>query len=360
MRVLDKYIVRQYITSYLIILISFSVLFIVIEVFDRLPRVLRHTSDFWLIAQYFLLRVPYLFVLTSPVNVLLAGLFLMNSLSKYNESIAIRAAGISIFRMITPLLIIGIFISAIVALFGEYVMPKANTRQNYIYNVEMRQREVEDIRIRSNIYYSDDRFIYFIGFFDGFQNRKRIIDITQLDSDNRIIRKIQANEAIWNGEDWEFVNTHIRDFDDSELINYAFFQNIVLPYISVTPLDFIKSGKSPMQMNYMELSEYIERLQRIGDKHHRELIDLYMKISFPLANFIILLFCVPMATASMRSKGRGILFLLGLFICFLYLLVLRIFQSLGYNEIIYPLTAVLMPHIIFFSLGVFFVIKAEI
>ena len=358
MRVLDKYLIRQYVFSYLIILLSFSILFIVIEVFDRLPRVLRHTSDFWLIAQYFLLRVPYLFVLTSPVNVLLAGLFLMNGLSKYNESIAIRAAGISILRMIMPLLVIGLIISALVALFGEYVMPLANTRQDYIYNVEMRQREVEDIRIRSNIYYSDDRFIYYIGFFDGFQNRKRIIDITQLDDENRIVRKIQANEAVWNGENWEFRNTHIRDFENAELVHYEYHPSIVLPYISVTPLDFIKSGKSPMQMNYFELSEYIERLKRIGDKHHRELIDLNMKISYPLANFIILLFCVPMATASVRSKGRGMIFLLGIFICFSYLVVLRICQSLGYNEIIQPMTAVWLPHILFFTLGVFFVVKA--
>ena len=360
MRVLDKYIVRQYIISYMIILASFSALFIVVDVFDRLPRVLRHTNDFWLISQYFLLRLPYLFVLISPVNVLLAGLFLMSGLSKYNESIAIRAAGISILRMIAPLLMIGLLISAAVALFGEYIMPIANERQNYVYNVEMRQREVEDIRIRSNIYYSDDRFIYYIGFFDGFQNRKRVIDITQLDSQDKIIRKIQANEAVWNGVSWVFNNTHIRDFHDSELIEYEYFQTIILPDISVTPEDFIKSGRSPMQMNFMDLKEYIERLKRIGDKHHRESIDLYMKISYPLANFIILLFCVPLATASVRSKGRGIIFLLGIFICFSYLVILRICQSLGYNEILTPHVAVWFPHIFFFIIGVFFVVKSEV
>ena len=357
MRVLDKYITKQYLTSYIIILISFSVLFIIIDVFDRLPRVLRHSSDILLISQYFLLRIPYLFVLISPINVLLAGLFLMNNLSKYNETIAMRAAGISIQRMILPLLFIGLIISILVTVFTEYVVPKATERENYVYNVEMRQREVEDIRIRSNIYYSDNRYIYFIGFFDGFQNRKRIIDITQLDENNKIIKKIQANEAIWNGENWELNQAHIRFIQNSELIDYSFHQKIILPEITVTPEDFIKSGKSPMQMNYFELKEYITRLKRIGDKHHRELIDLYTKISYPFANFIILLFCIPMATASVRAKGRGVIFLVGLLICFTYLIVLKACQSLGYNEILQPITAVLFPHILFFAVGAYYFVK---
>ena len=360
MRVLDKYILKQFIVSFLIILVSLSVLFIVIDVFDRLPRVLRYTSDFWLISQYFLLRLPYLFVLVSPVNVLLAGLFLMSSLSKYNESIAIRAAGISIFRMITPLLLVGIIISGLVAFFGEYVMPLAESKKNHVYNVEMRQQEIEDIRIRSNVYYSDDRHIFYVGFFDGYQNRKRVIDITQIDADNKIIRKIQANDAVWDGSNWMFNNTHIRDFQDSKLLSYVHYPSIILPDIAVTPTDFVKSGRSPMEMNFLELQKYIERLQKIGDKYHRELIDLYMKISYPLANFIILLFCVPLATASVRSKGRGLIFVMGVMICFAYLVTLRICQSLGYNEIMKPLISVWFPHILFFCIGVFFVIKSEI
>ncbi len=132
MRILDKYIVRQYISNFLTILLSFSVLFLIIDVFDRLPRILRYSNDIILISQFFLLRIPYLFVLTSPIVVLLAGLFLMSNLSKYNESIAIRAAGISILRMVSPLLILGLFMSVFIAYFGEYILPVAENKRNEI------------------------------------------------------------------------------------------------------------------------------------------------------------------------------------------------------------------------------------
>ena len=360
MRILDKYILKQYLFSFVIILISFCVLFIVIDVFDRLPRVLRHTNDAMLITKYFLLRVPYLFVLISPVIVLLSGLFLMNSLSKHNESIAIRAAGVSVLRMMTPLFVLGVLMSIFIGLFGEFVLPLTENHRAYIHHVHIRRQEREDIRMRSNIFYSDNNFIFYLGFFDGFQNRIRVIDIVEVDESNQIIRRIQANEAVWDDYNWVFTNIHDRIFRDSQLISYSHHDSYILPEITVTPLDFIKSAKAPMEMNFIELREYIARLKRIGEKYHRELIDLYTKVSFPLANLIILLFCVPLATASVRSKGRGIIFLLGIFICFSYLMMLRICLSLGYNEIIQPFTAAWFPHILFFIIGVFFVIKSEI
>jgi lipopolysaccharide export system permease protein len=292
--------------------------------------------------------------------VLLSGLFLMNSLSKYNESIAIRAAGISILRMIVPLMLMGLFISGLVGIFGEYILPVAENKRTIILNVNIRGRQLEDQRIRSNIFYADERFIYYLNFFDGYQNKIRVIDMTELDEDNRIVRKIQANEANWDGENWIFASVHDRTFDAGVLVDYTYHPETILSYVTVTPTDFVKSAKKPMEMNYMELKEYIERLKKIGEKYHREEVDLHSKISFPLANFIILMFCVPLATASVRSKGRGMIFLMAILICVSYLFILRIWQSLGYNDIISPLAAAWFPHILFAVVGVVLVIKSEV
>lgn len=361
MRILDKYLIRQYLNNFLIIITSFSILFIIIDVFDRLPRILRYSNNYVDIAQYFLLRIPYLFVLTSPIVVLLSGLFLMSTLSKYNESIAIRAAGISILRMVRPLLILGFFMSLMIMLFGEYLLPLAENKRDQIYNVNIRNREIEDVKMRSNIFYSDENYLFYLGFFDGYQGKIRVIDITETDKNtHKIIRKINANEAIWQDNHWIFNECYDRKFKDGEIVSYVYSRNTMIPEITTTPIDFVKSAKSTMSMNYFELREYIERLKKIGEKFHSEQIDLYMKLVFPFANFIILLFCVPLATASVRSKGRGVIFLMGLMICFAYLIAIRIFQSLGYNELISPLTATLFPHIVFLLIGIFYVVKSEI
>ena len=78
MKILDKYVLREYIKILLIIFIAFSVLMIVVEVSDRMPRLLRRGASMDDMMLYFLLRLPYLILLTSPVVVLLSGLFIMN------------------------------------------------------------------------------------------------------------------------------------------------------------------------------------------------------------------------------------------------------------------------------------------
>ena len=362
MRILDKYIVREYLKTFLVILFSFSVLFIVIDVFDRLPRLLRKDASFDVLVVYFALRIPYLFVLTCPVVSLLTGLFLMNSLSKFNESIAIRAAGISIYRMVLPVLWVGLLISLVIGIFGEVVLPATEAYRDRLYEVRINKQSPEDIKMRSNIHYvGRNNHLYYIGFFDGYQNVLKIIDIIQVEpKTGRILKKISAMDAVWDGKQWLFKDCFIRTFKNDNQQSYQYYAQTKLKEADITPIDFIKLAKKTMSMNYLELSEYIQRLKKVGEEYRRELVDLHMKISFPLANLIILFFCVPLATASLRSKGRGLIFLLGILICFLYLSALRISQSLGYNAILDPMLAAWLPNILFSILGFIFIIKAEV
>ncbi len=360
MRILDKYIVSQFIKTFFIISFSFAVIFIIVDVFDRLPRVLREPVELNYIIQYFIMRIPYLLVITSPITVLLTGLFLMDNLSKHNETIAVRASGVSIVRLVTPLMIIAFLYSLVIMVFGDFVLPKAEDYRNFIYRVKIRGQEREDVMMRSNIQYrGEGDTLYNIGFFDGFRETLRMVDITSYNGFN-ISRKLTATNASWEDHKWVFYNCVIRTFDGVRQLSVIHHESISLPEISVTPLDFVKSSKNPNSMNYFELSDYIERLKKVGEKFHIELVDLHFKVSFPFANFIIILFCVPLAVVSVRSKYRGMIFLLGILICFLYLTIIRISQSLGYNEVFSPALAAWLPNIIFAVTGLFFVIKAEV
>lgn len=143
MRLLDKYLLKEYLKLFILIALAFSVLFIVIDIFDHMPRLLRRGASILQMLYYFGLRLPYLAVLTSPVVVLLAGLFLMNNLSKHNESIAIRAAGISIVRMIVPLLIFGTIFSGFILFFGDRVLPWAEYQRKYLMEEKIKKEKLK-------------------------------------------------------------------------------------------------------------------------------------------------------------------------------------------------------------------------
>ncbi|MCK4957072.1 MAG: LPS export ABC transporter permease LptG [Candidatus Cloacimonetes bacterium] len=362
MRLLDRYIIIEYLKIFLVITFSFSVLFLIIDVSDRLPRLMRRGAEWNDLALYFLLRIPYLVVLSSPVMVLLSGLFLMNNLAKHSESVAIRAAGISIARMVSPLFVFGLIFTIFIMLFAEFVLPKAEEYRQYIYKEKIKNQKVENKMARSHIHYlGNDKNLYYIGYFDGYREQLTTIDITTFDNENgKIDRKITASKAFWKDDEWHFEKCYIRNFDGGRLRKSEFFESTVISEVDVTPIDFIKSAKKPMSMNYFELEDYIERLKKVGEKFTKELVELNLKVSFPFANLIILLFSVPLVSTSSRSKGKGLIFAFGLLICFLYLSALRICQSLGYNDILSPIMAAWLPNVIFGTLGIFFVIKAEV
>ncbi len=362
MRILDRYIVREFLKTYLIIFISFAAVFIVIDVIDNLPRLIRNGAPFQLAALYYALRLPYLIVLTSPVTVLLTGLFLMNSLSKYNESVAIRAAGVSIKRAMFPLFVIGFFISLGVALLGEYLLPYAETRRNYVYNVQIKGEQPEDNLLKARVHYQgQENDFYYFGFFDGYQNTLRVIDLTRLDDKTGEVKeRITASAANWQKDKWIIQDCEIRRFDQGRQTFHQNHASTDLPLLDVKPQDFVRITKKTIALSFFELKDYIARLQKMGDDANREIVDLHIKIAFPLTNLIVIFFFIPIATSNIRSKGRGLIFLLGLAVCFIYLIVVRVVQSLGYNGVIPPVWAAWLPNIAFTLLGVLFLRKAEI
>lgn len=124
------------------------------------------------------------------------------------------------------------------------------------------------------------------------------------------------------------------------------------PKINIQPIDLVKSSKDPQEeMDYFELKNYIERLKRIGENYQAELVELNVKISFPFMNLIVLLFSIPIANLTNRSQARGMEFVLAIGISFLYISILRLGQSLGYNGILSPFFSAWFANILFALFG---------
>ena len=362
MRILDRYFIREFLKTFVIIFACFAVVLIVIDVIDNLPRLLRSGATLQLGLLYYFLRVPYIFVLTSPVTVLLTGLFMMNALSKHNESVAIRAAGVSIKRSMLPLFVLGLLLSAAIALFGEYVLPWAEKTRSYVYNVRIKGEPEEDSQIKARIHYrGKQNDYYYFGFFDGYQKTLRIIDLVRFDAkDRELAEHLSAASAQWGNGSWTILDCEIRRFDKGVQTSYVYYPRTQLPLLDVQPQDFMRITKKTLSLTFFELRDYIGRLRKMGEDTNRELVDLHMKIAFPLTNLIVIFFFIPIATSNIRSKGRGLVFLLGLVVCFLYLIIVRIVQSLGYNGVIPPVWAAWLPNAVFTLLGLGFLRKAEV
>ncbi len=360
MKIIDKYLFKSFARLYLVILASFAAIFMVIEFFEKWSRFFSEEPAFWDVVSYFILRIPYIVVLSSPVAILLAGLFLMQYMGKHNETVAIRSAGISIKRMSVPLFAFGFLVTILLFVFGDTVMPWAEDTRVYIERVKIKNQKKSDIRVRSDIQYKDDKNrLYYIGFLDGYKDKIKNIDISIFNDDNHIIKKIHAEHGLWeadsirNGKEMKltFYNGYIREFEDNKLISFTNFEEQFFDDIHIQPQDLVKSTKKPDEMTVFELQDYVERLRRIGEKHQKELVEMNLKLAYPFVNMIMILFCIPLATLSKRGKSRGISFVIAIAICFFYISMVRFGQSLGYNELLSPVMAAWFANIIFGTIG---------
>ena len=124
------------------------------------------------------------------------------------------------------------------------------------------------------------------------------------------------------------------------------FDRIEQPNFQFKPDELSRAQKKTEEMSYWELKQFIENIKRNGGNPNRWLVDLYLKIAFPFANFIIVLFGAPLASRKTRS-GPTISFGISLFICFLYFGIIKIGQTFGHNGTLSPLLSAWLGNIIF-------------
>ena len=136
------------------------------------------------------------------------------------------------------------------------------------------------------------------------------------------------------------------------------FDSLLLADFDEPPEAFEKLKEKPSDMPYNELKNYIALKKRLGKDTAREAVELNLKISFPLINFIIVILGAPLA-ANPRRSGAAIGFATSLTISFIYFTIRRACQSLGQNHQLSPMIAAWFANLLFLSIGIVLTIKAH-
>jgi len=372
MKILDRYLLRRFLFILGFALIAFISIFIIVDLVERLSDYIDRQVPAMVIASYYFYYVPYIIVLMLPMAMLLASLFSVGQLSKYNELTAMKACGLSLYRIVAPLLILGLVTSVAMIGFAEVIVPAANQVKAEIKNQKI-ERLPQNLPSRlSNLYLQEsleapngdpekspaegrNRRI-FIGYYDAAAKIANKVSIQEYDG-VFIIHRIDANAMLWNGSQWRAANGWERAFEE-ESERATKFDTLALPQLSFTPEVLTKVQKDPEEMSYKELQSFIAEVARNGGDPQKWLADLHLKISFPFANFIIVLFGAPLAAGRARSGG-AVGLALTLIIAFFYFGAVKTGQTLGQNGTLNPLLGAWMSAIIFFVAGVFVLVKAR-
>ncbi len=354
MSVLDRYISREFLQTFCFVLLAFLCLYLIIDFFERSRMFLSNNATITQILSYHLYTLPSIVANMMPACVLLAALITFGLFSRNHEIVAMKANGISLYRIARPVLAFALVVCGLNFLLNEYVTPFANWRAEHIVYAEIQKNKEWGSFKENQIWHKSHNAIYNVKLFAANQNRLRGITINYLDSQFQLSSRIDAREAIWKNDHWELQDVLRTTFAGREFPSFERLPSLAID-IAEKPEDFRVVQKSADQMGFRELRNFIRKLRQEGYDATRYETDLHGKIAFVFVSLILALIGVTFPMRSERSGGIAQGIGIGVIIGFSYWIVFAFTLSLGRSGTVPPVVAAWATNVIlgFVALAMF-------
>lgn len=380
MRILTKYLLKEFLSFLGYSLLAFAVIFILIDSVEMMDRFIDSDAGFRLVFFYYLFYLPFILVLTLPMSMLLATTFSLGRLVGDNEITAMKAAGISLYRIFLPLYVFALFISLAGMVIAETVVPWANIQHQDIGDI-IKARRMGNKTFTYHLSFSktheldrddvflmnrDGRIIHTATYHAQTKTARNVFIIKTVESAMNldgeatyklIASRINADSLVYSQGSWTLYQAVERTFTDDGVIMAQYF-SLPAPFITRKPSDFAQIDLKPESMDYFQLRNFIKGVKEKGGNASQWLIDLYLKIAFPFVSFVIVFFGAPLAAGSVK-RGKTAAFGIALIISFIFYTSINILQVLGRTGAMNPIIAAWMSNIVFFSIGLLLLIKAS-
>lgn len=346
-RVLDRYVVREFLRLFILFAISAPILFVLGDVTDNIDTFMDREIPAGNIALGYLFQLPEFIFYSFPIAALIATIFTVSNMTRHSEMSAAKAGGISFYRVLAPLPILGILLT-FVALFISEITPIAGARRAELHGEKRERRQART----DFVYRAQGGAVYSIRLLDT--ERNRIDGLTmhrQGDEVNVPTVAITAAEGKFHPDSgWTFYNGYLRYLLGPGQESTMRFDRLRPMRLRETPEQLLAVPKEPEEMRYNELGEFIEIMQRSGAKPLKLMVERAQKIAIPVATLIIILFAAPLAnTTSRGGPAYGIGISLGITV--LYLMLFRLSAAAGATGALDTTLAAWLPNLLFLVAG---------
>jgi len=356
--IIDRYLVREYLAFMGVGLAVAATLFIMIDLLQTLDRYLRVKPPLVYILEHFVYRLPAALHTYLPVVMLVATIFRFLTLSRNHELTALKAAGVSLYRVSAPVLGLGLAVAIGAGLFQELALPALNERGDEVDRVKIRGLAPRHLQLRQRLWVrsSDSRFYRVELLYPG-TNDMFGVTILEVDHHFRLVGRLDARRAHWTPAGWELSDGAYREIGADGTVQTVPFLRTALD-LSEEMEDFIRIQKPVSAMSFRELKDYIARLEAAGFQIRKHLVELYAKLSFPLVNLVMVLVAIPFALQSPRG---GRLYGIGLALAIMagYLVVHYVALAFARADLLPPLIAAWTANVIFMGIGVSLLLRAR-
>jgi LPS export ABC transporter permease LptF/LPS export ABC transporter permease LptG len=357
-RLMDIYVMRRFSFYFALLTGSFIFLFEAFTFFELLDDIARHRIAFIVVIDYFRYLTPYLFYNLAPLAALVAVLVTLGVMSKNNEIVAIKASGVSLYRLSVPLLLAGVMLAGTLVILDDIYLPYANQRQDALRN-QIKGRPPQTYQRPQRWIFGENSKIYNFDVFEPTQNLFGGLTVLELDPATfQVRRRVFASRAQWSDSQkaWILEGGWVRDFDGGTTTHFEQFRVRDLPELIEPPGYFNREFLQAFQMSWRDLRVYIDGLRQAGYDVSALTVQWHRKLAFPMIAPISMLLAIPFAFfVGTRGAVGGVA--IGVSIGIIYWSLAQLLQAMGGIGQLPPFLAGWSPDIIFFFLGVYFFLK---
>ena len=363
-RILDEYVVREFVFMFLLVLSAFVLLMIIFTFFDLIGDIIRNHISLVTVGDYLVNLTPSMLYQIAPLAVLIAALVVLGVLNRNSEIVAMKATGISLYRLVIPIISIAAILSISLFLFDQYYLPQANRRQESLRNVIKGRPPQTYLHPEQKWIFGQPRLgeparIFYYQFFDPNRNEFANLSVFEFNpSTFALTRRIFAGRAVWDGDRdaWKFENGWVRDIDSANVTDYRTYLSTAFAEVHEPPDYFEKEDLQSQEMNFAQLEKYVRDLQQSGFDTMRLRVALWHKLAYPLVAVVMVVLAIPFAL-SMGRRGSlsGIAVAIGVALAFW--VVDGLFGAMGYVNYLPAAMAAWSSDILFGLVGGYLLLR---
>ena len=348
MKLLDRYLMRQFLTTFFMLVLGLPLLFIIGDITDHIDTYMDRGVSLGKMALSYVYQFPLFMVYAFPISALVATVFTIGGMTRHQEITASKAGGVSFWRLFVPIWLLSIVLSA--GAFGLSELVPSSLAKAAALRGE--QTAALNTGPRINFVFQTER--------EGVLSARRLDaatgEMTEVTLERNATEKapglhLMARRAVWSQKrGWRLEDGWRRELRADGTEQAARFDTLYVPGLVELPEDLMAEPREPEQMRYAEMTRFIGAIERSGGDADPLRVEQAQKLAVPLAVIVIVLFGAPLATSSNRggaAYGVGI----SLGITIIYMLMFRVGKAIGGSGAIDPLLAAWGPNLLFLAAG---------
>lgn len=376
--ILDEYIMKTFAQNFAIVLLVFNMLFLIFTFFELIGDIIRNRTPLVTVGDYLLNLIPFVLYNVTPLCVLVAVLITFGALARSSELTAMKAAGVSLYRIVTPVLVLAAVVAVALFAFDEFYLPAANRRQEALRSIIKGKPAQTFLRpdrkwisgqtaappVETEALFNgsgtlpqthpaEPIHIFYYQFFDPDRNVFANLTVFEFDPVTfALTKRIFAQSARWDArvDRWLFEDGWVRTFEGASIASYDPFTLTTFVAIQERPQYFKKEDRQSQEMSFGELTRYIGDLRQSGFDTKRLSVQLNRKLAYPAVTLVMAMLAMPFAFST-GKRGGVTGFAAAILLAVVYLGTSSFFEAMGNFNQLPPGLAAWSPDVLFALAG---------